>query len=113
MKRAKNKTNEFEKMVEEATVDCYTDDEAFMGVVCTLQDKLKFPFEARVLGKTVKVIDIDDGKSSPNAGIMAKVLFEGKQHAVALSTIQLLDQESGKGSHNTKWIAAYKWWAGV
>ena len=42
--------SEFEEMLEEATVDCYTDGEAFLGVLYTLQDKLKFPFMAEASG---------------------------------------------------------------
>ena len=111
MKRTKVKAEEFEKMMQEATVDCYTDDEAFMGVVCALQDKLRFPFEARVLGRNVTVIDIDDGKSAPGAGVLAKVIADGKKHLVSLSTMRLLDKTSAKGKRNAKWIAMYEWWA--
>jgi hypothetical protein len=110
-KKPKNKTAEFKKMVEEATVDCYTDEEAFMGMVYTLRDKLKFPFNAKVLGKEIKIVDIDDTKSSPKTGIMTKILLNGKQHTIPLSTIQLLNEKSKKGKYNKKWIDAFRWWA--
>lgn len=98
-------------MIEEATVDCYSEDEEFSGMVCTLQDKLKFPFDAIALGKTVKVIGLDESKSSLRRGVIAKVSLEGKSYTAALSTIQLLDEKSRKGKHNAKWIEAYKYWA--
>lgn len=40
----------WEAMIEEATVDCYGEYEEFAGMLATLEDRLEFPFEARVLG---------------------------------------------------------------
>lgn len=42
MKRTKISKKEYEKIIEEATVDCYNEDEAFYGMVCTLSDELNF-----------------------------------------------------------------------
>jgi len=102
---------ELEQMIEEATVDCYNDDEVFMGILYTLQEKLKFPFEAEVLGKKVKVVDIDNGKSVPGTGILTTVIADGKRHPVALSTIKLLDKTSAKGKHNAKLFTMHELWS--
>jgi hypothetical protein len=54
---------ELDKMIEEATVDCYNEDEAFTGILYTLADNLSFPFKAKVMGESVEIIGIDDEKS--------------------------------------------------
>jgi len=41
----------WEAMIDEATVDCYGEYEEFAGVLATLEDRLEFPFQAKVLGK--------------------------------------------------------------
>lgn len=103
------KTSEFEKIIEEATVDCYNEWEEFSGMLYTLQDKMKFPFKATVLGETVKIVDIDDRKSSDKAGIIAKAVKNGKIYPVALLTIKL----ANKTSPNAKWLAVFRYWAGL
>lgn len=106
----KKKEAEFEKMIEETATDCYSDDEAFEGMVCALEDNLEFPFGAKVLGKNVKVIDIDSGNSCAKSGILVKILSEGRKYSAALSTIKLPDDKSKEGKRNSKWIGCCKWW---
>ncbi len=109
MKRAAHNTAEYEKMVEEATVDCYSDDEVFMGMVYALQNKLTFPFDAMVIGKNVTVVDIDDGKSGLRAGILAKVVANGKLCNVSLAALHITDKTK-KGRYNAKWIGVVERW---
>ncbi len=54
--RWKFKTSQkhLDKLLEEATVDCYDEYEVFTGVVITLAENLPFPFDAKVIGETVK-----------------------------------------------------------
>lgn len=106
----KEKEAEFEKMIEEAIADCHDEDEAFQGMMCTLENELTFPFDAKVLGKTVKVIEIDGGNSGAKSGILVKVVSEGRKYSAALSTIKLLDDKSKEGKRNAKWIECCKWW---
>ncbi len=108
MKEKDGKTAEYERMLEEATVDCYGDEEEFSGVLCTLESELKFPFDAVVMGKSAKVLKVDDNRSSLRSGIMMKVEFEGKKHSVALAIIDVTE----KGSKNAKWVEWGKWWMG-
>lgn len=109
MKKSDNKEAEYEKMLEEAAVDCYGEEEELMGVLYTLQDKLKFPFDAIVLEKPAKILDIDDNKSGLRAGIMMKARIEGigKMQSVALFMVEAED----KDSTNEKWLEWAKWWA--
>lgn len=87
-------------MLEEATVDCYGEEEEFSGVLYTLENELKFPFDAVIIGKSAKILKVDDNRSSLRSGIMMKVEFEGKKHGVALAMIEVVD----KGSKNAKWV---------
>ena len=61
--KIENEVEEYEKMLEEATVGCYNEEEEFTGVLYTLQDKLKFPFDAIALGSHVQILDVDEDKS--------------------------------------------------
>lgn len=110
--KAQSKTAELDRMIEEAMADCYDEDEAFCGMVCTLQNKLKFPFEANVLGKPVKVIGINERRSSPMAGITAVMISGGKRHRISLSSLRLADVSTKKWKHNEKWMEAFLRWAG-
>ena len=46
-------------MVEEATVDCYDEDEQVGGLFAMIEDKLSVPFESLVLGVEVTVASVD------------------------------------------------------
>jgi hypothetical protein len=48
-----------EALIEEATVDCYSDDEAAMGLFTMLKDNLVVPFSAHVFGMPVKVTAVE------------------------------------------------------
>lgn len=64
-------------MLEEATVDCYGEEEEFVGVLCTLQDKLTFPFDAMILVRPAKIVGIDAKNSSLRSGILLKARIDG------------------------------------
>jgi hypothetical protein len=53
-----------EELLDQATVDCYDEEEEFGGVLYSLQDNIKFPQIATVLGEQVEVLDIDDHRST-------------------------------------------------
>ena len=55
---------QLDKMIEEATVDCYDEQEQASGFFTMIEDNLVFPFTARVFGIDVSVVGIemdDDG----------------------------------------------------
>lgn len=109
MKQAKEtlkREQEYEKIIEEATVDCYDEDEAFQGMACTLSDKLKFPFDAKLLGQEVKVTGVDENSSGIKAGMIMNVSFNRKKYKTSLLTFDITD----KNCKNNKLIEAYKHW---
>lgn len=97
---------EYEKIIEEATVDCYSEYEAFSGMTAFLGDELKFPFDAKLLGQEVKVTGVDENSSGLKAGVIMNVSFNGKKYKASLLTLDIFDSNP----KNTKLIEAYKYW---
>lgn len=50
---------DLEALIEEAIVDAYTEDEQAVGFLTMLEEEVEFPFEASVLGVSVKVTAVD------------------------------------------------------
>jgi hypothetical protein len=98
----------WEALIEEATVDCYGEYEEFAGMLATLDDRLEFPFEARVLGERVEVIELDEQASNERRGIVAQVRRGGRQYTVALADVEAVE----KDSETADWLAAYRYWLG-
>lgn len=94
-----------EKLIEEATIDCYDETEEFEGMVVTLTDELQFPVKATALGDPVTVLGIDS-KTSFERGIMATVDKAGTQYAFPLSELDFIDLDES----NEEWIAAFNYW---
>ena len=45
-----------EELIEEATVDCYDEEEQHTGLLTMIGDEVVFPFEAKVMGDVVQVM---------------------------------------------------------
>jgi hypothetical protein len=95
-------------MVDEATVDCDDENEEFAGMLATLEDRLEFPFQAKVLGETVEVIGPEQEQSSERRGVAAKVCERGRQSTIALADLEAL----AKDTETADWLAAYWYWLG-
>jgi hypothetical protein len=93
---------ELDAMVEEATVDCYDEEEALTGFATLVEENLVFPFETTVLGVTVTVT----GVTHTSHGLVADCA-RGR-HRQAIHIIDLpLPEPPPKGA---EWIAAYRRW---
>lgn len=97
---------ELDKMIEEATVDCYNEDEAFMGIVYYLADKMSFPFRAKWLDDVVEVIGIDDEESGFEGEVLAEIRTKDDEHTVALDELESLPDDTENG----KYFEMYKYW---
>jgi hypothetical protein len=98
----------WQAMIEEATVDCYNEDEEFSGMFATLEDRLAFPFQAWALGEMVEVIGLDGWQSSARRGVVAKVRKRGRHYTVALADAEAVQ----KDLETAEWLAAYRYWLG-
>ena len=94
-----------EKIIEEATIDCYDEYEQFAGFVATLESDLSFPFEAEILGKKVTVKGIKEKENR----VVAKIfLSEGKKDRIY--EVDILDLKNIDDSKNSEVNEAYRLW---
>ncbi len=94
------------ELVDEATVDCYDEEEQFWGMLTALGDALDFPIAATLIGEKVELIDVDGTSSSAHRGIVARVRHKGQEYSVSLADLQISDTNA----HNVEWLAAYRYW---
>ena len=88
-----------DKLIEKATIDCYSDYEARSGFGATLEDELTVPFRATVLGEDVVVNKVDDEGDR----IVAVIRKDKKLH-----NISILDLKDMKPANYALWIEAYR-----
>jgi hypothetical protein len=96
-------------LLEQATVDCYGEEEEFGGVLCTLEDNLSFPLQAEALGEQVEVIGLDDRRSSLRKGIVARVRKDDREYGVGLAELNFIAPDAT----SAEWLAMYRYWAGM
>jgi len=92
-------------MVEEATVDCYNEDEQVGGLFAMIEDHVAVPFETTVLGVRVCVEGVDLTASNQIVAICSR----GSQRQ-AIPILELpLPTPPPEGAD---WIDAYRHWSG-
>ncbi|MEM7119165.1 MAG: calcium-binding protein [Chloroflexota bacterium] len=96
-----------DELIEEATIDCYGEDEEFWGFLAMLEDTLNFPFGASVIGERVKVRGMDNEKSFPRRGIMASVERNGRFYTISFDSLEDIQADA----QTVEWLAAYQRWA--
>ncbi len=91
-------------LIEEATVDCYDDEEQLMGLCTMIEENVVCPFRAKVIDEEVEVI----GFEGPDRGhgLFAVCDRKGKKHRVDLTSLKWLEPPP-KGF---EWIEAYLAW---
>jgi hypothetical protein len=90
-------------LIEEATVDCYNEDEAITGFLTMMQENLAVPFQTEVLGVEVTVQDVDLN----TAGEIVAICARG-EHRQAIAVFDLpIPADSPAGA---EWIEAYRHW---
>jgi hypothetical protein len=94
---------ELSAMVEEATIDCYDEEEQLTGFAAILEENLEVPFATTLLGITVTVT----GVTHTSHGIVADCVRGRHQQAIHVLDLPLPDPPP-KGA---EWIAAYRHWA--
>ena len=96
---ASGRRHELGKLIEEATVDCYNEDEAEGGFSVAFEDNVPLPFPAKVIGEDVEVhgFDLVSGTA------VARCFRKGKEFKVSV-----LSLEVPKNLHGRKWLEAYR-----
>ena len=95
-----------QELLEEATVDCYGNDEEFWGMLSFLQDRLSLPLPAQVLGLRVEVVGLDDRRSSARRGIVARVRRAGQEYSISLADLACLDPDV----EDAEVLEMYRYW---
>ena len=95
-----------EALIEEAMVDCYGEDEQVWGLFYILEERLRFPLQAVVLGKAVTIVGLDDSRSNLRRGIIARLRKGDQEYTVALSDLEVVNPDPV----SAEWLEAYRYW---
>jgi len=94
---------QLDALIEQATVDCYDEDEQLAGLFAMIGDNLAVPFQTTVLGVEVTVEDID----LTNHTIVAYCRRGAHRQAIGVLDLPLAKPPP----EGTQWIEAYRHWA--
>ena len=90
-------------MVEEATVDCYNEDEQLTGLFTMIEDNLAVPFATHVLGVEVTVRRVDLVRDE-----IVAVCHRGRvRQAIGILDLPMPDPPPD----GVQWVEAYRHWA--
>src|SRR5215204_6930764 len=96
---------QLDTLVEQATVDCYNEDEQVTGLYTMIEDNLAVPFRTTVLGVEVTVESVDLTDHCRIVAVYRRGAFR--------QTISVLDLPLPTPSPDgTQWIEAYRHWSG-
>ena len=107
MARKKQTTADRERLrelIEEATVDCYGDEEQFMGLCNMIEEEVVVPFKAKVIGEAVTVTSLNAGNEGNS--IWATCERNGKKHRVEITSLEWVKPLP----EGFEWIEAYIAW---
>lgn len=94
-------TQSLDRLIEEATVECFGPFEEMWGFQVTLENELLFPFTAKVNAKTIEVVGVDV------KNVLVAVCKNGnKTYKVDMLKLHF-DPKVVDGS---EWIDAYRKW---
>jgi Calcium binding len=96
---------ELDALIEEATVDCYNEEEQITGLFTMLEDHLALPFETSVLGMPVTVAKVDLTVSDEIVAICRR---DGHKQAIPILDLPL----PAPAPDGAEWIEAYRRWHG-
>jgi hypothetical protein len=97
------RARKLDKMIKEATVDCYDEMEQASGFFTVIEDHLAVPFATEVLGVEVSVVGIE---MDDNGNLKAVCERNGKRQLIGLIDLEL-PKSPPLGA---EWIAAYRHW---
>lgn len=101
--RSKRVSARIAKLVEEAIVDCYTEDEQQGGFLVMLEEHLRCPVRALVVGEDVTVVGFD---WDPPGEIVARCRRDRRVHRVNVTALEW----PGAPPQGAEWIEAYRAW---
>ncbi|HZM75218.1 MAG TPA: calcium-binding protein [Candidatus Limnocylindrales bacterium] len=103
MTKTKRSRAQLDALVEQATVDCYNDDEQLTGLYTMIEENLAIPFSTRVLGVDVTVESVD----LRGYDIVAICCRGSARQAVPILELPM----PTPAPDGAEWIEAYRHWA--
>lgn len=93
-----------EELIDEATIDCYGEDEEHTGLLTIIEEYVVCPFRAKVLGETFEVT----GFRWPDSGhgLLAFCRRYEKTHRINIDALEWIEPLP----QGYEWIAAYQAW---
>lgn len=104
MKTTKQNKTKFEKMAEEATMDCYNEYEQCSGWACTLADELPLHLKCLIFGEEATLVDVDTDEGGTS--VLGVITKNKKKIRIPLQDIEVMD----KKAKNLEWLEAYRYW---
>jgi hypothetical protein len=94
-----------QELLDEATIDCYGEEEEFAGLLLSLDEPITFPLMAELAGTKVEVLGLDEATSNPYRGIRARVRRNDKEYLASLADLEFDNPDET----SAEWLALYTW----
>lgn len=104
---AKTSQKRLNELIDEATIDCYGEDERHAGLLTMIEENVDVPFRAKVIGEDVTVTGFEWPKSG--YGLLAICERNGKEHLVDINSLEFVKPRPD----GYEWIEAYLSWRGM
>jgi len=99
----KTSPERIQELIEEAIIDAYDEEEQFMGFFNMIEENVKTPFKAKVIGEEVEVVEITMGETNEFLAVCKR---NGKKHTVNLTSLKFCDPLPA----GYEWIEAFLEW---
>ncbi len=103
-KKSAKDRDRLQALIEEATVDCYDESEARMGMVTAVVEGVVCPFTAKVIGETLEVTSLEESREG--ARVMAVCRYKGKEYRIDINSLDW-PKEKPEGFER---VEAYREW---
>ncbi len=91
-------------LIQEATVDCYDEEEQQVGLLTMIEENVVCPFRARVIGEEVELTGFEPPKQG--TGLFALCQRAGRTYRVDVTSLEWIDPKP----EGFEWIEAYLAW---
>ncbi len=93
-----------DELIDEATVDCYGEEEEHTALLTMIEERVICPFRAKVIGETIEVTRFE--WPSSGYGMLAVCRREGRAYRVDVNSLEWVEPLP----EGFEWIAVYQAW---
>ncbi len=91
-------------LIDEATIDCYGEEEQHSGLLTMIEDNVEYPFRAKVIGEKVVVTGFEWPKAG--YGLFTVCERDGRKYQVDINSLEFVRPRP----EGNEWIEAYFAW---